>query len=176
MPEAELTETADYDKSADPTAHASSHESAGSDELDVTGLIFKSCVIINQDNAQTINNAATTLIDWESETLDRANDFNLTNNRFTAPEDGVYHIISQITIDELAADKNADIRPYINGAFDKLTRQYIAAAGDVHPQISFIAELSANDYVEIKVRHTHGATRDTVPGTVYTWAMFARLY
>jgi hypothetical protein len=55
MADAEMTETQDYDKSADPTDHASNHESGGSDPIDnlgpLTGLTISGDGVISWQGA-----------------------------------------------------------------------------------------------------------------------------
>lgn len=57
MAETEITETADYDKSAIPTAHASTHESGGPDAIDnlgpITGLIISGDGVITWQGASS---------------------------------------------------------------------------------------------------------------------------
>lgn len=59
MSETEMSETADYDKSAIPTAHASNHESGGADPIDnlgpLTGLTISGDGVITWQGASALS-------------------------------------------------------------------------------------------------------------------------
>ena len=62
-----MTETKDYDKSADPKNHATNHEDGGSDEIDLTDLPGKTLFIDRGDPL---------LVDFQGATLVADNNWN----------------------------------------------------------------------------------------------------
>lgn len=171
-----MTETEDYDKSATPTAHASTHESGGSDELDVSGLVHKSTFLGVLSGNQTIQDNTQTVIEIDTEIVDRNNDFNTSNHRFTAPEAGKYLVIGQATMNQLGANKWQYLHIRVNG----VAVAFGLTAMSVVVYMSFaqgtILDLAANDYVTLEIIHNHGAARDIIAASRQTYFMVTRLY
>lgn len=171
-----MTETEDYDKSADPTAHASSHESGGSDEIDVSGLVHKSTFSVYLGSDQAIANNDTTKVEYDTELFDRNNDFSLSTFRFTSPADGKYLFSVQALLINLDADKYLRLTITKNGSAQGLHHVYVPISGNPIVLSSHIIDLDEDDYIEIKVIHLHGSSRNLQAGLYRNYFVGTRLY
>lgn len=111
MSDSNLTETEDYDKSAVPTAHKTSHQDTGSDEISVAGLSGE--LADNQppkahDLAGADHNADT-LVDLNTKitdaTLDDSADPRTPSAHKTSHQDGGYDEISVSGLSGVLSDK-----------------------------------------------------------------------
>jgi len=115
----------------------------------------------------TNNTALTGTITWDQVSIDRGNDFDLTNNRFVAPVDGVYFFEHHNLAGNNGNVAN-DIGFYKNGAFLAGTRvrQHEDGTGWNTYNIASVLDMSAGDTLEVRV----------ITGAVYhnsnSWTVF----
>lgn len=116
-------------------------------------------------------NAATTAqtgtIPWDTEYYDIGGNFDLANNRFVAPVDGLYNFEHQ-NLAGSNGNLNNDIGIYVNGAFRSGTRvREDTGSSNWNTYVTFaLLDLNENDYVDVRV----------ITGQVYnnsfTWICF----
>ena len=160
-----MVETPDYDKSADPTSHASSHESGGSDVIDASGLVALSAFSVYLSANQSIPTSSNNYILWNAKLFDRANDFNLSSYRFTAPKDGTYFFTITAILHTLNDQNQFNLWLLVNAATYARITSFSATVGDLTNTLNSIIELSANDYVQVYVYHNYGSDRN-LTGTI----------
>jgi len=113
----------------------------------------------------TTNGTANTYVPvgWETERHDIGNCFDLTNNRFVAPIDGVYHFSFSILLSGVdAADDAIHCSFFVNGSQKNYYSRNIGESanttfgygGFLPQQGSQTMKLSANDYVDIRFSST----------------------
>ena len=121
------------------------------DDLTLKNISGVTKIRVVATNNQEIATTTDTKIQFSSETYDEKNEFDSTTNyRFTADNDGFYHISSILLLDRAVDDKLFKLMIYKNGAkysisFDSRTHGTSAQGSS----ISDILKLDAGDYVEI---------------------------
>lgn len=132
---------------------------------------------VYQSSGQSIPSSTWTTLDFNTEEFDNGSDFDLTNDKFTAPADGDYLVSATVLFNHIAGKalmigiaKNtsapnmtwgSETSPNINGYFSASTTKVIG--------------LSSNDYLKIAIWHNAGSGRSTLGGLKYTYASFVRL-
>ena len=116
---------------------------------------------------QTVTDAATTKVEFQTEEFDTDNAFdNSTNYRFTVPsgEGGKYCFVSQAAIDNLDSGEFIATAYYVNGTRDdkSYNAQWVSKStnGFGYCNNVYIVNLSASDYVEFFVSHNEGASQN----------------
>ena len=101
------------------------------------------------------SNYTTTTANWEKVLLDgtrwnTGSHFDTTNNRFTAPVEGVYHFDGGVNRYSLPVGTIFRVALRVNGS-DYLFGQvdYSPSTGDLKYLVSSTVKLDANDYVEL---------------------------
>lgn len=171
-----MVETEDYDKSADPTVHASSHESGGSDQIDASGLVHLSAVRATLSADQTAVKNTNDQIEFDVAALDRNSDFNTGTFRFIAPVDGPYLVslkvyllgVSDATLFLLLIKKNGALLSQINHG--------IGRSGDTCLGLVEIVELTASDYLEFFIFHNNSTDKTIKSDSHKTALSIIRLY
>ena len=94
----------------------------------------------------------TGVIPWTAEDYDIGSNFDLANNRFVAPEDGVYYF-SHLNLAGANGNLNNDVGLYTNGVFQNGTRSREDTGSSNWNTYNIVAvlELSENDQVDIRV-------------------------
>jgi len=123
---------------------------------------------------QSISAATVTKVALDTTVFDTQNEFDTTNNRFTASEDGIYVAIGQVEFGVAAASDKIRIYLRVNG----LTKALMSMATTDDSLHSFcvakILKLSAGDYVELYVENATSA--DTlVGGELRTFLSIAKI-
>jgi len=126
----------------------------------IVGLPKQSAVNARLSSAQDIPDQTETVVQLSTKVFDRQNEFDTTNYRFTASEDGIYLVLGRVEWNgsTIVADKKYQVRIKKNGDW--------VALGDVHSShaeyltsVAFaILELDSGDYVELTVWHNTGST------------------
>ena len=110
---------------------------------------------VKKDSDQTISNASSTKITFESTvTESSSNVFDLTNNKFTVATAGNYLVMPGITFFDAEDNiERADMYVYKNNGLYKKFTHYNKAAGFREANLghSFIMSLSVSDYLEMYV-------------------------
>lgn len=129
--------------------------------------------------SQSIPDASYTRVNWTAEGWDTRSELNLTTDRFTATEDGVYattfkaHFLGMIDTEYMIAyiKKNGD---YYHGII-----QYACTAQGLATQVTGQIWLDAGDYLEAYVLQNDGggANNDLYGGGIvwYTWWEIAKV-
>ncbi|NOR84481.1 hypothetical protein GQ473_00035, partial [archaeon] len=108
-----------------------------------------------------------TIILWDTEEYDNGDNFDTSTNRFTAPVDGRYVFSAQVMIDTpVTSDTRYEISILVNGAGGVTNIDYSSIAGFETMAVSTEIELTANDYVEIKVHNKHATNDEQVYNSV----------
>ena len=121
--------------------------------------------------SQTIANATTTTLQYDTEVYDTDSAFNTSNYTFTAPSAGKYFF--KIATAGIFCDSTTEtciIGVYVNGTqYQKTTHN----RGTVQTDTSFfhesIVSLSASDAVTAKIYQTQGSSRGTDAAVVSTF-------
>ena len=118
--------------------------------------VFKNAV-------QSINNATSTLITWQTETWDTDGKF--ASNRFTPTEAGKYFIYFACVVDELDDNKFIWAQIKKNGSLLLTTQTGQPAFSSLTGYVAGAVDLGSGDYVEAWAQHNHGSARNVVNGT-----------
>lgn len=106
---------------------------------------------------------------WTVEDFDQGGDFDLANNRFTAPVDGVYFFSFNVIMGASGSGTNNDIGYYQNGAFVTGTR--LREDGDNTNWNGrtgvAILELDENDYIDVRLTAGSGYNNSTAYSGFY---------
>ena len=107
---------------------------------------------------QVVNISANTTVNWTALDFDIGNNFDLSNNYYTIPVTGLYHIDVQVALEEVANSTNTYIYVVVNGS-----GRYIGGLNDPQggnntaPSYSSVHQFTAGDEISIQAR----ATSDT---------------
>jgi len=113
--------------------------------------------------SQTIANATTTILQYDTEVYDTDSAFNTSNYTFTAPSAGKYFFkIATMGIFCDSASEICIIGVYVNGTqYQKTTHNRSTVTTDTSFFHESIVPLSASDAVTAKIYHTQGSSRGT---------------
>jgi len=143
-----------------PDAHASRHAYGGADVVNNVGCR------VSSDAGQTIPNATWTKLQFATVDYDLSNSYDETTNyRFTCPADGVYIVdvhIHTVSVD-WSAGRRIQIEVYKNGTPIKEPAFVIIDASVTTPKAAWGSAAilaDANDYIEVYVYITRGASTD----------------
>lgn len=134
-----------------------------------------SAVIAYRSSSASLTAGTNTLV-FDTETIDRASNFNNTTGVFTAPKDGVYQVnanvnlqnnsVSSITLSGVyisVGDSDAFPDITLLGTYDSV----ISAASDRFTvTASRLLSLSASDTVRVKVQHSGGNLTHSAGGVL----------
>jgi hypothetical protein len=108
-------------------------------------------------------------VDFDAEVFDQGSDFDLVNDRFTAPTAGIYNFSARVTLNDLDPDTRYVVALYKNGSSEcYLDSGY--SAGNDYSQYGGSADLnlSAGDYVEVWSYSSDATTTRHGLGNLYT--------
>lgn len=130
-------------------------------------------VLVIQNNAQSIPNAAWTKVTLDVESLDNNNEF--AANRFTAKVAGGYLVNIAATWNSAAANTWAAIDFYKNGVIaNRAQAGYTFAAFSLPLSATAIFNLAVNDYIEMYARQDTGVALNLLGGQ--QWMDVVRLW
>jgi len=129
-----------------------------------------------KDSTQTVSTATFTKVTWETEDYDYGSDFDLVNNEFVVPVNGLYLFGGCTKIDALNDQIRFVAQLFIDtGGGDTAWKQgqdgRIGNFGSLTGTWSVSSELNAGDQVSVYVYHLNGNDR-TMPDSVlynYFW-------
>ncbi len=99
------------------------------------------------DQTGMVNNDTIT---WDATYLDVNGDFDLANNRFVAPETG-YYFFAVDMITPGGSTASGDFRVWLNGVGTGIAGYgYMAATSHVKSTASFVMNLNAGDYIDLR--------------------------
>jgi hypothetical protein len=134
---------------------------------------------ITQNSNQSISNATTTTVTFDSTTNGFDQGDNFASNKFTAPSAGRYFFYSQVLIEYgNATSEYGNLTFKINGSDRQAAvRQVVGGAVSLgsNLQLSSIINLSANDTVETQIYHTQGNTQAIDSSEDFTFFMGFKL-
>ena len=153
-------------------AYSFSLETSGNTALtiDASGQITKPlqpAAVAYLNTSQTLTNASHNKITWDSEVYDVNADFDTTNNRFVAPIDGKYFWHSSVSFNagELTTNTRSTHALRKNGSAVRETFGSPTGSNDRFTQtLSYIANLSASDYLETWIHIDMGSDCDVWGG------------
>ena len=143
----------------------------------VAGVDLKggSDIFLTNPNAISIYATTTTVaasstwtkIDLDNTNWTRGGTFSAANSRFTVDEDGIYDI-DVCMYPNIASGQSADMAIRINGVVSRSTRS--RGVGQYESMVlSCKLDLEANDYIEIWMRTSSGATMTALGSVTNTW-------
>lgn len=114
--------------------------------------------------AQTVPSGSATKIQYDAESWDAANKFDLTNWRFTPSVAGKYHLSASVELASLDAAKRVEIHIYKNNAAFACSAKFWNASGaaaDIQATLDIDVDANGTDWFDARVYHDHGSNRDT---------------
>ena len=102
---------------------------------------------------QVVNISANTTVNWTALDFDIGNNFDLSNNYYTIPVTGLYHINAQVSLEEVANSTNTYIYVVVNGS-----GLYIGGLNDPQggnntaPNYSSVHQFTTGDEISIMAR------------------------
>lgn len=134
------------------------------------------CTVYRATTAQVIQNATMTVVQLQGVIEDIQNEWDeATNFEFTAKEAGTYLVGFRATIEALAANKILILAVYKNGTIVAYTTGESAIAGDIAHSIMERVPLAANDTIQFKLYHNHGAARNLWYTRYFTGAFIQKV-
>ncbi|GAF79862.1 unnamed protein product [marine sediment metagenome] len=118
------------------------------------------CKAYRETDYQSVPSGAWTDIDWTHEAYDYQNEYNLSTDRFTATEAGLYLLCLQAKFQSMGDGNNIAIRLKKNGTTAIEASAIAGAAGDQVANALTVVYLAANDYLEPQVYHNYGSARN----------------
>lgn len=117
-----------------------------------------------------INTATWTKVELNAETYDSGNDFDTANYRYTAPVDGYYLIIGQVTWSSVVNAKKWIAAIYVNGAQKSIPGFHSGSANSLSSIVVDIQYVEAGQHIELYCWHNAGVnTPDVVGGSTQTY-------
>ncbi len=131
----------------------------------IFSLVKQSAIFVQRANTQTIPNATTTKIEFDTIALDNQNEWDSTNHRWTASKDGIYIVTSSIITQGVSWNQGdfVHLDLHKNGSlYLRLDYYVIEAAVTKHLKLrgSCGVKVLAGDYLEIFVYIDRGADTD----------------
>jgi len=143
----------------------------------IVSLPKQSACRVCLSTSQSIPSGIGTLVEFDSVLYDRQNEFDTTNHRFTATEDGLYLAIAQLTWDgsTVVADRLYQLVIHVNDT--KNLRVNLSPATAVHFTMTTagVLSLTAGDYLDVHVYHTAGTDVDLLQYHQDTFFMVAKI-
>ena len=135
---------------------------------------------VTKNDAQSIPDGTVTKVEYDDEDYDNLGEYdNSTNYRFTATKAGYYLIHASLlwNADSWTAGKHVILYVRKNGVNTISSLHEIKASGTFYlqNQVSTIAYLVAEDYIEVFVTHNQGAARNTHAAADYNHFSIHRL-
>ncbi len=112
-----------------------------------------SLVRVNLSANQTLATTGWQKITFDNEVFDTANEFNTTNNRFTATKAGYYRINAVFHTNNQSNTQFYSIGIRINGNFYQQTSANHFGNGNVDRSVNCLVQLAIGDYVEVFVEN-----------------------
>jgi hypothetical protein len=132
--------------------------------LDVNGVARATKLILSdqpsarayKNATQNIDTGTITKVDFEVESYDNDDEFDLTNDYYVATTAGTYEITSNITFATMNDGDMMEVFVYVGETAKAKTRITAGNSGDHTLNICSIMKLAAEDTVTIRVQHNHG--------------------
>ena len=116
----------------------------------------KAHITLSADQSTTGSGVAK--VNFDTEEFDIGNNFDTLNDRFVVPEDGVYRVNAQITINSSTATGIFDIRIRVNGTQQRRATFNHTGTGNIVRQISSLLQLTAGQTIDIAFGRATGVT------------------
>jgi len=114
-----------------------------------------------QTSQQFIPWAVFTKLNWHVEEFDLADEFNLTEDEFVPSVNGYYLFCGHVTLINLGDGKKIICSIFKNGARHAEGRSTVGGIDYVGVFVSEILYLTTDDVIDLRVYHSHGASRYT---------------
>ena len=114
-------------------------------------------IFANKTDTQSIPTTTNTKATFNVEVIDTDSAF--SSSRFTVPsgEGGKYYFFASAQYSTYADQKYNVIFFYVNGSVATKGINYTSGTSDPTAHVTYIADLSASDYIEVYVRHNLGS-------------------
>lgn len=125
------------------------------------GGAFDSQCSVKLSGDQSINTATDTRVNFNQAAFDNNSEFDIvTNHRYVAKDEGVYHFDAQIKILNLNVGTLVTIYIRKNGSPLKKEIKYHVGGNDEYADVDGDIDLAVDDYLEVWARHTNGDTQN----------------
>jgi hypothetical protein len=112
---------------------------------------------VKTSGTQAISSTVEAKVTFDAKTNDTDGNFdNVSQYRFTAPENGWYNFSATCSI-SMAVGGSAEIRMYVNATMERKGGQCISTAGIIFPNVSAEVYLTAGDTVEVRAYQASGS-------------------
>ena len=102
------------------------------------------------------------IVIFDTAMINKGSHYNTSDGKFTAPIDGLYSFSSVVLSDEGGTDGYFAVDVRVNGVSYAIMQGYSYLDNDFSGSISVIADLSANDYVQIHFnQNVYGTSAST---------------
>lgn len=150
-------------------------DDAGTDvQLGISGSAFSSRIHVYRNANQVITTATNTKVEFNTETYDNANEYDIdTNHRMTIDTTGYYNICAGVTIDGMIDASRIQTYCVKNGAtYYGLSTQHGSHTQDLLATGGIDLYLVATDYIEIFVYQDTGGDKNVVAGGGFEGTFF----
>jgi hypothetical protein len=118
--------------------------------------------------SQTVSNSTWTKLPINTKSWDTQNEFDTTNNRFTATKAGYYLVLLKAYWDSIADQKICYHAVYKNGASEATQAYQGSGPALLQPVSVFLIKLAAGDYIEFYVFQNSGGDTHINGGSSYS--------
>lgn len=130
---------------------------------------------VTRNTAQSIPNVTWTIVQYDTVEYDLQNEYdNITNYRYTAKEDGYYHVDASLLSASVSWPANAtwELSVFLNGVQQiEGYRTVVFTAGTWYLDAILSSDiyLAKNDYIDIRVWQGQGNTINTYTASIYNY-------
>jgi len=120
------------------------------------------------NKSYTVPDLSTRIVDFDNETYDPFDDFNLTSNNYTAPENGPYLITGSICL-RMIDTAVLRVSIYVNNSMKAESLSHASTNDYISASVTDIILLSAGDKVTLRTFFDKGGSGDYRAGQEYTF-------
>ena len=123
---------------------------------------------VYKSTLQSTSSGVVVTVTWDTEDFDIGGDFNLTNNRYEAPVNGIYHFDALLSWDTGTAANHLELQIKINKGL-KVQGSVVAPTATARTNAGVTLKLNAGDTVTVDAHQNTGAGRDMQSGSHHTY-------
>lgn len=154
------------DNQTDPNFSVQPNGSLDTDTINASIMsVSQTTAQVTKSSTQSISSNTRTEVGWDNEKI-KHNDVyevDLTNNKITVKEDGIYFVVGNVRWQSPSSGTTLLSEITVNGSIYAPAKGRRASAGDSRPQVSTtptVVKLSSNDEVRFQVFHQEGSSLD----------------